>query len=674
MRMLHRRARVERVSGRLIACAAVAALYVLLSCGSAYPDDAVTLPAEAVLTAADLKALEALELLAPRAQPDSSERIAQARALLASANQQRLARLGASIMKTAWSVTGGVSPKKILSSLSRLGRSVDDWNERRVEEWRALLLVEREIRAGSTDPELRVLYEDLAERWEDDRNSGLMSRYERLLERTGVEKVRALIEGSGATDGPRSPSDDNFGERWSLSPPVLPVMVREPETVEVLLAEFLLAGEHERASRVAAPGPEVRLARAAACYLAGDQARALELLGPLADRPDASGELARRWLDGRLLDPGERFESAERSHRFRGALFIVGGQGLEGEGAEVSRTGYRAWKKAANPFSLLLSVPARLLRGRASDSLAIRDASRKYLAQSPDGEHATAAAEWLFETEPAALERFRASAWHDARFVLPRSRTSYRSLLAPPVVVSRALLEELGLLAEPRFLEALEGGPALMLRAAASRPGVRLEPDAARSLVVTLARSVEQERVRIAASAWQGMRPGSNAAARALWRSVALSDLQRLDLVLARGNELALEAWPGASAESLAYAEGTIDFLEGEMETERSLFSGVAACPGDALCLDHRGVFAASVYAHSGSGVRLGARTEFQDASLSVELVDFWPRISLVLPISRWLQVDRWIELEARVGASPGGVSAEPSFSTTPGVPQAQGY
>ena len=677
MRMLHRRARIERVSVRLIAAAALAALYVLLSCGSAYPDDRATSSARAARTAADLRALEALELLAPRAQPDSSERIARVRALISSANQQRLSRLGTSVMKTAWSVAWGVSPRQILSGLRSLGQSVDDWNERRDEDRRALLLVEREIRAGSKDPELRALYEDLSERWEEDRSSGETRSYERLLEQTGFENLRVLIEGSGSTSALRSRSGVDPRERWSLSPPAVPGIAREPETAEVLLAAYLLAGEYQRARRVAASGPEARLARAAACYLAGEEARAVELLGPLRDSPDATGELARRWLDGRLLDPGERFESAERSHRLRGALFWVGGRRLEVDGAEVSGTGYRVWKKAANPLRLALSIPVRLLRGSGSDSLAIRNASREYLAQSPEGEHAAAAAEWLFETEPAALERFRASSWYDGRFILPRARTNYRSLLAPPVLVSRALLEELGLLAELELREALADGPALLLRAAPGGPGVglvSLAPDAARGLVVTLARSVEQRRVRIGPSEWDGMRSGSSVTARALWRSVALSELQRLDGVLARGSGLVLEAWPRAAGELPAYAAGTFDFLEGEMEAGQSLFSGIGACPGDALCLDHRSPFLASVYAHSGSGFRLGARTEFQDASLSVELVDFWPRVSLVLPISRWLRVDRWIALEARLDASPTGVSAVPSFIAGPGDVRAPGY
>ena len=74
MRMLHRRARVERVSGRLIACAAVAALYVLLSCGSAYPDDAVTLPAEAVLTGDTLSAVYGIPVTVERSPTEKKRR------------------------------------------------------------------------------------------------------------------------------------------------------------------------------------------------------------------------------------------------------------------------------------------------------------------------------------------------------------------------------------------------------------------------------------------------------------------------------------------------------------------------------------------------------------------------------------------------------------------------
>lgn len=658
-------ARVERVSIRLIAGAALAALFVLVTCGNAFPDDSASRRAAAARAAADERALETLALLAPRAQPDRSERIARARALISKANRRRLSRLGSRFMETALSLAGRASPNRILSGVRDLAQGVDGWGSRTDDDRRALLLLEREVRNGSTDPELLSLYEDLVARWRSDGESLLFRDYEAFMQRTGLGKLRVLVEGSEASVPLRSGSDYRFARAWFTEPADAPSPARDLAPGELRLATYLLAGNYERAGRAAAPSREASLARAVALYLSGRESIARGLLGSLLDQPDAAGELARGWLAGRLLDPGERFERAARSHRLNHALFWLGGNGLERDGAEVSGASYRAWKSAAQPFNLALSMPARILRGSTPEALSIRTASREYLVSSPSGEHARVAEELLIETEPGELERSRGSVWHDGRLVLPRARTAYRSLLAPPVMITRELLEASGLLDRPRLRLALGDGQALLLRTVSARRVAALgglEPDAARSLVLALAQSVDQERARVEPGERGRFRGESRSAARAHWRIVALGELQRLDAVLARGSGLTLATWSSQPETLSDRAAGTVDFIEGKLDAEQSLFSTIGACPARALCLDKRRSFATSLYADSGDGFRLGARTEFRDASFSIELVDLWPRVSLVIPISRWLWVDRWFEFEAHLGAGLGGVSAVPSF------------
>ena len=47
---------------------------------------------------------------------------------------------------------------------------------------------------------------------------------------------------------------------------------------------------------------------------------------------------------------------------------------------------------------------------------------------------------------------------------------------------------------------------------------------------------------------------------------------------------------------------------------------------------------------------------------MQVELAHSGPRLSLVLPVGHWLQIDRWLPLEARLGVTLSGVSFAPSF------------
>ena len=57
------------------------------------------------------------------------------------------------------------------------------------------------------------------------------------------------------------------------------------------------------------------------------------------------------------------------------------------------------------------------------------------------------------------------------------------------------------------------------------------------------------------------------------------------------------------------------------------------------------------------------ARTGFHRAHLAVEMSRSGPEASLLVPISHWLGLDRWVAIEARVHVSLGGFSFAPSFA-----------
>jgi hypothetical protein len=104
---------------------------------------------------------------------------------------------------------------------------------------------------------------------------------------------------------------------------------------------------------------------------------------------------------------------------------------------------------------------------------------------------------------------------------------------------------------------------------------------------------------------------------------------------------------------------------------ERDLGSSGAFCPRETACIDvHRDVNQALFARTDANGdTGIGARAGFEDAQLSLEVGTSGPRLSLVIPVARWLGIGRFFPVEARLAVGLDGVSAGPSLDEQAGDP-----
>lgn len=633
----------KRVGVWIVAAAAIAGLLVLLLGGST--------------AAAETMTPEALaELLAERAPASADERLDAAESLLRDDFRLRSRRFAGALLDTGWRVSNGLSPRRALSSVRKLYRSVGDLLDSEKAQLRALLVLESARSRGATNERLDLLYADLRERERERRAEDLRELAEDALDDGHLHLARVRAQRAHELE----PCEESRALLDLLAVAEEPAHDVQPVSVqawEVSLGMAMLLGRYDRALALDAEERDGTLAQGVAHYLSGDASSGLDTLEKLAERDDEAGLAAQGWLATPRLNARIPFESAERDYYFERALGWIGGATLASAGLDVSRTGYRAWKEAITPANLAINTPLRLYRGWTPDQDTLRSAARDYLTAEPEGEHAEEAREWLADLGPArdAME----PGWDDGIFVLPRARTPYASLTPRPALLAREVVLGDEVRAGDTVLAALGQAPALRLVLHRGETTPQVLPDAeARQLLARVAHALEER----------------DAAPLGHSSETVLDEIRRLSSAIGGETRVRAEPWWPASLSltaSLANTALTGDAADlGALALERhdesmSMHRGFGVsdydCPEATVCVAPVSLFSGSVYGEiEASDFQLGASTSLAGASLALGFGQDGPGASLVLPIARWLHVQRWVPLEARVDVSLYGVSLTP--------------
>ena len=106
----------------------------------------------------------------------------------------------------------------------------------------------------------------------------------------------------------------------------------------------------------------------------------------------------------------------------------------------------------------------------------------------------------------------------------------------------------------------------------------------------------------------------------------------------------------------------------------RELGGDGAYCLAETPCIDRKLAVGGEFYARSNAGgsVGVGARADYREARVSVEMRMSGPHASLVLPLARWLGIAHLVPVEAHVEVGLDGISASPRIddSVPDDVPQ----
>ncbi len=632
----------------LLVVAAVAGLFLLLLQPSARADelDATTrILLERSLASADDRLVAAERLL-------DQERLRKSRGLI---------RL---LFDQGMELVSGADPRRIARAGWSVARTLWKWHERSDVEDQALELLELGIAQEDASAALTDLYARLRARELEERNDELLAAAERALEdghRTlarvrlhhslelvpADERADALIARLAEPLEPSAPGPDAWVQAWTT------------RDWEAPIAAAMLAGDYARAASLAPEEPRGRLALAAASYLDGDRRTAREVLSGLRGRADSIGETARAWAERPDLLAGVHFESERRRYYLRRALGVFGGDGLAKNGLDRGRSGFDAWRRSLAPLNLALAFPARLVRGWTPDGSALREAAAVYLEFEPDGVEAESASHWLAQLGPAPEPRLR-SPWRGRRLVLPRPRTVYTPLAPRPLVLTASALRS-GRLGDVELLREIIGdAEAVLLRAELDAvPVPTLAADDSLALLAALGRA-------LGAGTLETLR-GKPAA--------SFERLQRLEGAVRSGSRLVAVPY-GVAGPSLrtvlpeAMLEGGTHYAEGtrvtrgadKIRVDRKLGGAGFRCPATVLCVHRPTTVSANLYGtiDSDADLLLGARASFQRATLSLELRSSGPHARLTLPFARWLGIERWLPIAARVDVGAEGLYLGP--------------
>jgi hypothetical protein len=99
----------------------------------------------------------------------------------------------------------------------------------------------------------------------------------------------------------------------------------------------------------------------------------------------------------------------------------------------------------------------------------------------------------------------------------------------------------------------------------------------------------------------------------------------------------------------------------------RELGGGDSFCLAETPCIDRKLAVGGELYARSNAGgsVGVGARADYREARLSVEMGMSGPHASLVLPLARWLGIAHLVPIEAHLEVGLDGISAGPRIDDT---------
>ena len=625
-------------------------------------------------------------LLAPELRSEQA-RAGEASELVAAEHRRKLADLSAAFVDLGLHASVQASPLRLLRTAGKIGREVRDWDDRTQVEDEALTLLEPGARRGDLDVESLALYSRLERRESAARVAQLLADAETAFGAGDLRRTRRTIDRALELEPGSSHADrllDEIDERaWRAAPDddaTAPdrSLHGQIEAWEVQLGTALLVDDFARAREL---GPDdansATLGRATARYLEGDRAQALDAFDRLAGGDDAAAERAREFLADPALNPSGAFDQEVRLYRTRRALGWMGGAELAetavpstAEALSFSRDGYRAWqgsyrawRNVLKPVNLVIDAPARVWRSWQPDGHALRGAAERYLELAPEGERAAEASSWLDTLGAQERQSARVSAFQDGVLVLPHAQTPWSRLSSTRIVVASLALAA----AAPELEVELAAGdaPALVLAldTELGRPkatGSSLSEAASLEVLARLASGIER----------------ATLAARGDSESGVLASLRRLDARVRQGRTLVVTPWTpeansGIDALGSALVDGERSRTIGDVElerrretlvAERPLGGGGVVCPQQTACIELRREVDPVFFASSDSDgeVGVGARANFQDAQLSIEIGSHGPRASLVIPIARWLGIGRFVPVEARLAVGLDGISAGP--------------
>jgi len=511
--------------------------------------------------------------------------------------------------------------------------------------------------SGDPNPELHELYAELRHREQRERREDQIQDLEKALRSGALGLARVRARRTLELDPSSERAAELLAELDMPTPRGAPALPGEIEEWEAQLSGALLAGDFERALATESRAADAQLAHAVARYLRGDQAEALSVLDELKDRDDAVGAVALGWYGRRDLNAELAFSRAQREYRTKRTLGVLGGEELSVQGFELSRDAVDTWRDSAELTNVALSVPLRIARRWHPDRSELRGAARQYLDELPEGDKADDAADWLLALGMTDAPEV---GWDDGRFVLPPSKTPFRTLAPRALVVTRAVLDSEAVGDTDWAQELLTAAPALRLTAVRGAQESGLAPDRAKALLADLALALEQRSVQ----AHEGS------------RDEALGAVRRLDAEVREGAALVAQGWIPEGTALRDSLEDTV--LDGHARDANLRYkrkdesirvgSGFGRarfrCPDEAVCVDRESLFRGAVYGNLdlGADFKIGARTGFDRASLALEVGRYGPQASVVLPVGHWLHVDGWIPVEARFSFGLQGISFKPSF------------
>jgi hypothetical protein len=639
--------RVVRAGARVVVIAAAVGLLALLLARAAASAEPEAVPDSAVDG-----------LLDPGTRT-AEERVATASRILEDERRARLGRAAYELLHVGLRASIQASPRRLYSSVRRLGRELWSWRDRSPGEDAALALIEPDVERGEVEGEGAALYESLRERerrallrdLEQRAKAAIRSgdawragRYTSRLEALAAdpERVARLRERIAALETDSSESLPRPERALAL-----------PDADEVALSAALLAGHDARVLELGGNAPEQRLARAAALHSSGRRAAAFAELTELAAGEDPVAETARAWLADPEFHPEAELDRLWDQVQIERALGRVGGEELALKGRDVSRSGYRAWQDSVLPLNLALGMPARVLSGWEPQAHAFRELAARYLRRFPEGVPAdeTRARLQILGPRPAGTGE-----WSDGRLVLPPARTEWRRSVEPYLIASRDALDSA---AAPLLDELLLPQGALLLSVGRGELEGALAGAEAHALIAALAVGLEQGALR-----GTGVRGGD-----------ALAALQRIDAALRQGGALVAEPWiwerGSASDVASVLLHGGALRTSGEVsvrreqdgiDVDRSLAGAHLHCPLEVTCVDRARQLDSALYARidEDGELRIGAKAGFQGAMLALEIGDSGPRTSLVVPIGYWLGVGQWVPVEAHVELGLDGFAVGP--------------
>jgi len=673
--MLGDRDRVMRVGVWVVIVAAVAGLLALVFSATARADQPVR------VTQVDAVLLD-------RTPISPLERFDSARELLRAEDRERRWSLWSATVKTGWQLWSQISPRQLLRSAGSVAEELWRWPDRGFGEDTALDLLETSIAEEGVDEPSLELYTWLREREIEERAKRGFSATQSALEAGHLGLARLRLERSLEL-APQSERAEDLLSRLIREERAASMPESDPETIEVQswelpLATSLLTGDYGHTLTLGAERPDAQLAHSVAHYLGGEHVQAYGRLSSLADREDALGRAARTWIERPEFTARRRFSAEQRRYRVRTTLGWLGGAQLAKDGLKASTRGYRAWRESITPLNLALSLPARIFRGWRPDGRPLREAASTYLEFEPHGKDAASAREWLTRLGAAEGRRIE-RALESGRLELPEPRTRYQRLGPGPLILTRRVIEG-GYLSETAVLGELLGeADAVILRP--SRDALDLP---------MLASATAQELLTVLAGALeQGQLESSG-----LGDEASLERLNRLDRAIQAGYSMVASAWHTSqvgetqSIRATAFSFG--DTLLGggpssfnavsvsrsgdDLRLDRRFGRREFACPDGAVCLDRAPWVRGDLYgfAEVDGHLHLGARAEFQQASVSVDLSGWGPQASVHLPLARWIGLERWIPVAARLEIGTDSVYVGPvlveqdrkkrSTSSLPGV------